>query len=237
MDINCDLGESLELLETGLDEALMPYLTSVNIACGFHAGDPYILRETVKNARKYGLKLGAHPGFDDKANFGRTDIELTPYEIYDLVQQQLQVFGEVVGGKFHHVKPHGALYNIAAARESYAGAIAQAVYDFDSSLVLYGLSDSLSISEAMKIGLNTYSEVFADRAYHANGTLVSRKTVGAVLYDLEVVKKQVSAFAKKEPIFSVEGTPLTLKADTICIHSDSPNAIALAQAVSSILSK
>ncbi len=236
MDINCDLGESLELLENGLDEALMPYLTSVNIACGFHAGDQYILGETIKNARRYGLKLGAHPGFDDKANFGRTEIELTPNEIYDLVRQQLQIFGELVGGKFHHVKPHGALYNMAAVRESYARAIAQAVYDFDSSLVLYGLSDSLSISKAMEIGLKTYSEVFADRAYNEDGTLVSRKTVGAVLYDLEVVKKQVSAFAKQEAIVSIEGTPLTLKADTICIHSDSPNAIALAQAVSSVLS-
>jgi UPF0271 protein len=230
IDINCDLGESLHFLESGHDEALMRFVHSVNIACGFHAGDDYILEKTIENALKYGLNIGAHPGFEDRKNFGRIEIELSENQIMDLISIQIEKL-EKTAGKLHHVKPHGALYNMAAKRTDYARAVAQAVANYDHNLILYGLSGSKSILEAQKIGLKTRSEVFADRGYHSDTSLVSRKTAGAILKDSEQIKLQVQAFANNTPFLSIEGAQITVKAETICIHSDTSNALEIAKLV------
>lgn len=231
IDINCDLGEAIKFLESGHDESLMAYIDSANIACGFHAGDEYIMSKTVENSLKHGLKIGAHPGFNDKDNFGRINHELTENQIIDLISVQLEALKRLAGNQLVHIKPHGALYNMAAKREDYAKAIARAVFEFDSSLVLYGLSGSKSISEAEKIGLKTCSEVFADRGYLANGNLAPRTTGGAVLNDKAIIKKQVYAFVSSSAIETLDGSSIHLKAETICIHSDTENAQEIAKLV------
>lgn len=228
MDLNCDLGESLELLASGHDEALMHFIDSANIACGFHAGDPYITRKTVENARKYRLRLGAHPGFDDRANFGRKDTELSEEELKRLIRMQLEYFRKFAG-EIHHVKPHGALYNMSARRQDYARIIAEEVYRFDPEIVLYGLAGSLSILEAKKVGLKTCPEAFADRAYLSDGSLAPRGREGAVLRDKEAIVRQVRHLAMGLPLETLDGPPLLLHAETVCVHSDTPQAVEIAQ--------
>lgn len=230
MDINCDLGESPDFLRSGHDEALMPYIRSVNIACGFHAGNAYIMKKTAENALKYGLNIGAHPGFNDKINFGRTEMDLSPDEIRDLIAVQLEAL-RTITGKIDHIKPHGALYNMAARRRDYACAIAEAVYAFDPHLVFYGLSGSLSITEAEKAGLSTRSEVFADRAYLSDGSLAPRSRQGAVLQDKLSIQKQVSNLVNGSPVETLDGPPVLLRAETICVHSDTEGALEIAKLV------
>lgn len=230
MDINCDLGESMNFLLSGHDEALMQYIHSANIACGFHAGDEYIMKKTAENALKHELNIGAHPGFNDKTNFGRTETEISPNEIRDLISIQLEAL-HTITNKIHHVKPHGALYNMSARRQDYARAIAEAVYAFDPNLILYGLSGSLSITEAEKIGLRTRSEVFADRAYLANGSLASRNRKGAVLQDKKSIAKQILHLLNSTPVETLDGPPILLKAETICVHSDTENVMEIAKLV------
>lgn len=225
MDINCDLGESLNFSR---DEALMPYICSVNIACGFHAGSEYIMKKTLENALKYGLHIGAHPGFDDKANFGRLETELPEPELRRLVRTQLDYF-QKFAGKIHHVKPHGALYNMSARRQDYARIIAEEIFDFDPDLVLYGLSGSMSIYEARRIGLKTCSEVFADRAYLSDGSLAPRSRTGAVLKDKKMIRKQVHQMVKGFPIETLDGPPVQPEAETICIHSDTEGSMEIAK--------
>lgn len=231
MDINCDLGEYAEFLENGHDEALMRYVSSVNIACGYHAGNEYIMLKTIEKALEYGIKIGAHPGFNDKANFGRNDIEMSEQSIINLIMEQLTIFSKYAGKEFHHVKPHGALYNMSARRKDYAQAIAEAVKQFNPKLKVYGLSGSISLEEAESSGLSVFHEVFADRAYHQDGRLVSRKQPGAVLENMDQIREQVSAFKNETPFLSLEGKAIQLPADTICIHSDSPNAVDIAKVV------
>lgn len=225
MDINCDLGESADFDH---DEALMQYIHSANIACGFHAGDAHIMEKTVENALKYGLNIGAHPGFNDKSNFGRMETEIPPYGIRDLISVQLEALYALTP-VVHHIKPHGALYNMAARRRDYARAIAEAVYAFDSRLTLYGLSGSCSMEEAEKIGLKTCSEVFADRAYLPDGSLAPRSRQGAVLQDRKSIEKQIRHLVKGYPVDTLGGSPILLKAETICIHSDTANAVEIAR--------
>ncbi len=225
MDINCDLGESLNFSR---DEALMPYIRSANIACGYHAGDEHIIKKTLENAQKYGLRIGAHPGFDDKTNFGRQEIDLAAPELRSLVRKQLEYF-QKLAGKIHHVKPHGALYNMSARRQDYARIIAEEIFDFDPNLVLYGLSGSMSICEARRIGLKTCSEVFADRAYLSDGSLAPRSRTGAVLKDKKMIRKQVHQMVKGFPVETLDGPPVQLRAETICIHSDTEGSVEIAK--------
>lgn len=234
IDINCDLGESIDFLKSGHDEALMKHITSANIACGFHAGDDYIMAKTVENVIKHNLEIGAHPGFNDKANFGRKEIELSQKGIIELVQIQLDKLQNISPIKLHHVKPHGALYNMSAKRKDYAEAIAQAVYEFGSNLILYGLSGSLSISAAQKIGLKTYSEVFADRAYLKNGSLAPRNLKGATLKDEKLIEKQIKALLNQKVIETLDDGKIVLEADTICVHSDSKKAVWVAEKIHKI---
>ena len=238
IDINCDIGESLDFLLSGHDEALMAFINSVNIACGFHAGGQEIMEKTIENAKKYNLNIGAHPGFDDIANFGRNEIDLPFGEVKELVSTQLSILGKVLkvkGLKMKHVKPHGALYNMSAKNSEYARAIAEAVYEFDNDLILFGLSGSLSISEAQKKGLKTYAECFADRSYQSDGSLANRSLANALKSDVEDIKKQTQSLVNGAAISTLDGKLIELQCDTICIHSDTPNALELAKAIYDIV--
>ncbi len=213
MTLNCDLGEGI-----GNDAALMPYIDEANIACGFHAGDAFTMRETVALCIRHGVKMGAHPSYLDRENFGRKEIELSPEEIYLLVKKQIEILNQIVktaGGTLNHVKPHGALYNTSAKNPDVAKAIAKAVKDIDPSLILFGLKGSLSIEVAQTMGLKTADEAFADRRYESDGSLTPRSQPGACFTEIQDVLDQVEK----------------IKADTWCIHGDGPYALEFAKAL------
>ena len=229
MDINCDMGEGI-----GNEAALMSYIDSANIACGFHAGDAATMREVILLCLKYNVNIGAHPSFPDRENFGRTLMQLPEPEVYDLVMTQLSGINDIArecGGKLHHVKPHGALYNMAAKNAVLAKTIAEAVKDFDVALVYYGLSGSVMIEEAKKAGLQTAQEVFADRTYQADGSLTPRSQGNALLADSPAVIKQVSKIIKEEKVNTIDGGEISIQADTICIHGDGEHAVEFAKAI------
>jgi UPF0271 protein len=194
IDVNCDMGEGI-----GNDEAIMPFISSANIACGYHAGDEKIMWQTIELAKRYNVSVGAHPSFLDKENFGRKEINLSPEEIYELVTQQLLLFNEIAisaDANMYHVKPHGALYNMSARETTIARAIATAVKDFDHNLILFGLSGSHSINEAKAIGLKIAPEVFADRTYQDDGTLTPRSQSNALIEDADKAVQQVLQMIK-----------------------------------------
>lgn len=216
MTINCDLGEGI-----GNDAALMPYIDEANIACGFHAGDAFTMRETVALCIRHGVKMGAHPSYLDRENFGRKEIELSSEEIYLLVKKQIETLNQIVktaGGTLNHVKPHGALYNTSAKNPDVAKAIAKAVKEVDCDLILFGLKGSLSIKVAQEMGLKTAEEAFADRRYENDGSLTPRSQPGACFTEVKDVLDQVER----------------IKADTWCIHGDGPHAIEFAKALHSL---
>jgi UPF0271 protein len=232
ININCDAGEGI-----GNDHLLIPFIHWANIACGYHAGDAETIKSTMELCARHHVVIGAHPSFYNRTNFGRKEIDLSPLEIYDLVTQQLYLFKELadmVNEGIRHVKPHGALYNMSARDPAIAGAIASAIKDFDSKLVLVGLSGSHSIEAARSIGLTIAREAFADRSYQDDGSLTSRSITGAVLDELQATK-QVLQLLKESTVTTITGKEIPLEADTICIHGDGPNAVAIAKAVSSIL--
>jgi len=229
IDINCDLGEGMPN-----DASIMPFISSANIACGFHAGDETTIRNTIRLAVKNHLAVGAHPGFADKENFGRVEILLPTHEYYALVMEQLVLFKEIAeqeGVAVHHVKPHGALYNLAVKNEMVATEIAKAVHDFDPSLIYYALSNSAMLRIAEEMGLKTASEVFADRTYQDDGTLTPRTQRNAMLTDSEMAARQVLMMAKDKKVTSLNGKSFPVKADTICIHGDLPQAYSFAKAI------
>ncbi|GGG84097.1 5-oxoprolinase subunit PxpA [Staphylococcus pragensis] len=228
IDLNCDLGEAFGNYSFGGDKDIIPLITSANVACGFHAGDENVMNDTVKIAKDNGVSIGAHPGLPDLKGFGRRNIDIAPQEVYNLMIYQLgalEGFCKAHGTTINHVKPHGALYNMGAKDKNIAHAIAQAVYDFDSSLILVGLSNSLLISEAESVGLKTASEVFADRRYEDNGQLVSRKEADAVITDTDEALDQVIKMVTENKVISKNGKEIDLKADTICVHGDGAHAL------------
>jgi UPF0271 protein len=229
IDINCDMGEGI-----GNDEAIMPFIHSANIACGFHAGDPQTMWQTIELAVKHNVSVGAHVSFLDRENFGRSEINLPPDEIYELVEQQLILLNEIAESfnvSINHVKPHGALYNLSAKDAAVAKAIAAAVKDYDSKLILFGLSGSHSITEAKNIGLKTASEVFADRSYQDDGSLTPRSQPDALISTTEAAVKQVLQMIKEGTVTSLSGKTVPIIAETICIHGDGPHAVAFAKAI------
>ncbi|MBI1343580.1 MAG: 5-oxoprolinase subunit PxpA [Terrimonas sp.] len=233
IDLNCDLGEG-----TGNDAAIMPFISSANIACGYHAGDTDTMKATVELALRHQVAIGAHPSFQDRDNFGRTDIQLPMREIYDLVTKQVDSLAAITqkaGARLHHVKLHGALYNMAARTKTISAIIALAVKDVDEDLVLYG--SRLMITEAKKIGLKTASEVFADRRYNEDGSLVSRKVAMAVIDSTEASIQQVMQMIRKGTVTTIDETEIPIQAETICIHGDGPHAIDFARAIHAYLSK
>lgn len=234
VDLNCDLGESFGAYRIGNDEEILHYVTSVNVACGFHAGDPSVMRKTVQLALEKGVKIGAHPGLQDLIGFGRRNINISPQEAYDIVLYQigaLNGFLQAEGGQMQHVKPHGALYNMAAKNKELALAIAEAVYKINSDLILFGLSGSELIRAGQSIGLKTASEVFADRTYQDDGSLTSRLEKDALIESDEAAVAQVITMVKEGKVLSQQGTDVAIKADTICIHGDGAHALSFASHV------
>lgn len=218
----------------GNDAELMDYVSSVNIACGFHAGDPTVMRKTVETAIEKNVAIGAHPSFPDLQGFGRREMSLSEQEIFDVALYQISALKgicEAFGGKLHHVKPHGALYNQAAKEKKFAAALARAVSAADKTLIFYGLSNSFLISEAKKIGLQTASEVFADRTYQSDGNLTPRSQTNALIRDTDQAVSQVLQMVKTQSVTAVDGTPVSIKAETVCIHGDGENALAFAREI------
>ncbi len=234
MDLNSDLGESFGAYVMGSDADLMPLITSANIACGFHAGDPQVMDRTVALAKQNGVTVGAHPGFPDLAGFGRRALEATEPEIENLVLYQIGALSGFIrahGLSLHHVKPHGALYNVASQDIRVARAIARGIARFDPSLILVGLANSALVKAAQEIGLIPASEGFCDRAYNADGTLRSRREPGAVHATPERAAAQAVQLARDHALTAFDGTIVPLEVDTLCIHGDTPHAVEYARAI------
>jgi UPF0271 protein len=238
VDLNCDMGEGFGTYKMGNDEEILDFVTSANIACGFHAGDPSTMRKTVKLALEKGVGIGAHPGFQDLTGFGRRNLHVTPREAYEIVVYQIGAlygFVKAEGAQMQHVKPHGALFNMAATDAALAEAIAEAVYAINPQLVLFGLSGSEIVKAGEKIGLRTANEVFSDRTYQTDGTLTNRKEANALITDTDAAIQQVVRMVKEGVVTSTLGTEVSIQADTVCIHGDGIHALDFARRISETL--
>jgi UPF0271 protein len=234
IDLNCDLGESFGAYQMGMDEEILGFVTSANIACGFHAGDPSVMRRTVSLALQKGVKIGAHPGLPDLAGFGRRNMAISPQEAYDIVLYQigaLYAFVQAEGASMQHVKPHGALYNMAAKSPELSKAIAEAVYRIDPQLVLFGLAGSELVRAGETIGLQTAHEVFSDRTYQHDGSLTPRSQADALIHDDEEAAAQVVRMVKEGKVRARQGVDVAVQADTVCIHGDGPRALHFARQI------
>lgn len=234
IDLNSDLGESFGAWPMGDDAALMASISSANIACGFHAGDPGTMRATIRLAQSHRVAIGAHPGFPDLAGFGRREIKASPQEVEDLVLYQVAALAGMAaaqGMRLQHVKAHGALYNMACRDRSLADAIARAVAACDRSLILFGLPGSELLRAGEQAGLRVAAEVFADRAYEPDGSLASRLKPGSVIHDAAAVVARAVQMVRDRQVVATDGTVIALSADTICLHGDTPGAADLARAV------
>lgn len=215
----------------GNDALLMPFITSANIACGYHAGDEETMKQTIQLCLQHNVAIGAHPSFLDKENFGRTVHNLPVNEIYILITEQLHLLNKIAANystQLTHVKPHGALYNLSAKNETVALAIANAVKDFDASLILFGLSGSISITAAANVGLKTMHEVFADRTYQDDGSLTPRTEPNSLIEKADEMIKQVKQMIYQKLVTTVSGKEISIQADTICIHGDGKHAVSFA---------
>ncbi len=229
IDINCDLGEGYTN-----DAELMRYISSANVACGFHAGDEDIIKKTIELCIKNKNAIGAHPGFNDKENFGRINIQLSDTELYDLVAAQitlLQDYCKQAGTKLHHVKPHGAMYNMAAINSSMSYTIAAAIKEVDESLIVYGLSNSELLIEANKLGLDTAAEVFADRTYQSDGTLTPRSIANAIIKNVDDSLQQCLQMIQNQNVKTINNSIVPVTTETICIHGDGDHAVDFAKSL------
>ena len=234
IDINCDMGESYGAWKMGDDAAVMPYITSANIACGFHGGDPATIRATVKLALDHGVAIGAHPSLPDLQGFGRRVMKISPQDLYDLVVYQagaVEAFARAAGARLHHVKCHGALYNMAANDAGLAEAMARAVKDLGGGLILYALSNSLMMSTGKKLGIRVAGEVFADRGYADDGTLAPRGSPGAMIEDAALAAQRAVSMVEEGYVTALSGRRVPVSADTLCLHGDQPGAVAFARAI------
>jgi len=234
IDLNSDLGESFGPWPMGEDTALMASITSANVACGFHAGDPGVMRTTIALAKANGVAVGAHPGFQDLVGFGRREIKATPQEVEDLVLYQIAALAGIAGThgvRLQHVKAHGALYNMAARDRGLADAIARAVAAFDKGLILFGLPKSELITAGERAGLRVAAEVFADRAYEPDGSLASRQKPGSVIHDDAAVVARAIRMVRERQVVAIDGSVISLEADTLCLHGDTKGAAALARSI------
>ena len=234
VDLNADIGESFGIYTTGSDEQLVRVVTSANIACGFHAGDPTVMRRTVGLAIQAGIGIGAHPGFPDLAGFGRREMQVAPEDVSNLVLYQIGALAAIVkseGGVLRHVKPHGALYNMSARRADMAEAIARAVASFNRNLLLIGPPGSQLLAAGSREGLTVAAEAFADRSYEPDGSLTPRHDVHALLTDPVHVTERALRMVRDGTVVARDGSSLSLKVDTLCVHGDTPGAVELAAAV------
>jgi UPF0271 protein len=234
IDLNCDMGESYGAWKMGADAEVMPFISSANIACGFHGGDPATIRQTVRLAVDHGVAIGAHPSLPDLQGFGRRAMKISPQDMYDLVVYQagaVEAFARAAGAKLHHVKCHGALYNMAANDEALSEAMARAVKDLGGDLILYALSGSKNFSVAKRLGVRVAGEVFADRGYADDGTLAPRGRPGAMIEDADIAVERALAMIEKGYVTALSGKPVPVSADTLCLHGDQPGAVTFAKAI------
>jgi UPF0271 protein len=240
IDINSDVGESFGAYTIGHDAGLMRSITSANVAAGFHAGDPSVLRQTIRTARAHGVAVGAHPGFPDLIGFGRRELKVTPGEAEDFVLYQVAAVAGVAAAEgvgLQHVKPHGALFNMAVHDAALASAIARAVAAFDKRLILFGLPGSEILRAGRAAGLRVAAEVFADRAYEPDGTLASRKKPGTVIHDPDLVVARAVRMVTQNSVVAIDGSVVALEADTMCVHGDTPGSDDLAARIRAGLEK
>ena len=231
VDLNSDLGESFGGYKLGLDEEVMKYISSANVATGWHAGDPLVMRKTVRLAKENGVAVGAHPGYPDLLGFGRRYMKLSSEEARNYILYQigaLYAFAKAEGLELQHVKPHGALYNALVREEELARAVIEGIADFDRRLIFVTLSGSRAAEIAGEMGVKAAHEVFADRAYNPDGTLVPRSKPGAVIHDKEEIVKRVISMVKDGGVKAINGEWVELKVDTICVHGDNPKAVEIA---------
>lgn len=240
MDMNCDMGESFGSYTLGYDSEAMPHVTSLNVACGFHASDPDVMAKTVFMAKKLGVAVGAHPGYPDLVGFGRRNMALSLEETKHAVMYQigaLDGFCRAAGIKMQHVKAHGALYNTAGDNLEVATAIAEAIKAVNPELYMLCLANSQMVTAAKNVGVPYVEEAFADRAYTEKGTLVSRKLAGSVIHDIDEVVKRVMMMVKEKQVISIDGKVVPLNAQTICVHGDSPGAVQMVAAIRAAFDK
>ncbi|MBR4895292.1 MAG: LamB/YcsF family protein [Clostridia bacterium] len=234
VDLNADLGESFGAYKIGADEEIIPLVSSVNIACGWHAGDPLVMGRSVKLAKEYGVSVGAHPGYPDLMGFGRRNMKVSPAEVKAYIQYQvgaLSAFCKAAGVKLHHVKPHGAMYNMAGADYKLARAVAEAVAEIDDSLPLLALSGSEMVRAANEIGLPCASEVFADRNYEEDGSLRARSFPDSMITDEDECIRRILRMVNEGKITAVTGKDIDIRADSICVHGDNPKALAFVKRI------
>lgn len=240
VDLNSDLGESFGLYTIGMDSEVLKYISSANIACGWHAGDALVMEKTVKMAKANNTKIGAHPGFNDLEGFGRRNLAVTPQEMKAYVKYQvgaLMSFAKAEGMVLQHVKPHGAMYNMAAKDYKLALAIAEAIKEVDDKLIFMGLANSEMIKAGKDVGLRVCNEVFADRAYNDDGTLVARSIPGSVIHDKDVAIQRVIKMVKEGKVTSINGKEVEINAESICIHGDNPEALNFSKNIKEALEK
>jgi len=240
IDLNCDMGESYGAWKMGADAEVMPFITSANIACGFHAGDPATIRNTVRLAVDRGVAVGAHPSLPDLMGFGRRVMRISPQDLYDLVVYQagaVEAFTRAAGAKLYHVKCHGALYNMAVDDEALSDAMVRAVKDLGSGVMLYALSRSKSFQLGKKAGIPVAGEVFADRGYSDDGTLAPRDRPGGMIEEPMAAVKQALAMIEEGYVTSLSGKRVAVSADTLCLHGDQPGAVSFAQALRKVFSE
>ena len=230
IDLNCDMGESFGMYKMGLDEEVIKYISSANVACGFHAGDPQWMRETVRLAEVHGVAVGAHTSFPDLVGFGRRNIEVSPEEARNDVIYQIGALQAFTSGhRLQHVKPHGAMYNRAVVDEDLARAICEAILEVDSDLILIALAGSRWVDIAQDMGLRVAREIFADRALNPDGTLVSRSEDGSVLHDVDEVADRSLRMVREGKATAIDGDTIEVDADSLCIHGDTPGAVEMAK--------
>ncbi|HAC19352.1 MAG TPA: LamB/YcsF family protein [Dehalococcoidia bacterium] len=236
IDFNCDMGESFGMYKMGLDEEVIKHITSANIACGFHAGDPNWMRTTVKLAEEHGVAIGAHPSFPDLSGFGRRAMNASALEVKNDVIYQMGALQAFTGAKrLQHVKPHGAMYNMAVDDQDLATAICEALLEVDSDIVLLALAGSQWISVAEDLGLRVGREIFADRALNTDGTLVSRSKEGSVIHDIQEVVDRSLRMVTEGKAVAISGEVIDVEADSLCLHGDTPGAVDMAQALKQAL--
>ncbi len=234
VDLNSDVGESYGTYKLGLDEDVLNYVSSVNIACGWHAGDPMVMEKTVALAKERKLGIGAHPGYPDLLGFGRRKMDVTPKEARNYLIYQigaLTAFAQAAGTSLQHVKLHGAFYNMVSADAVMAKETAKAIYDVDKNLIVLALAGSELVKASKELGLKVAEEVFADRAYNPDGSLVSRKLPGSVIHDKELAIERVKRMVVEGKVTSIDGTDIYINADSICVHGDNPEAVAFVKLI------
>jgi UPF0271 protein len=238
IDLNCDVGEHDGDEGARREAEILPHVSSANIACGLHAGDASVMRQTMQAARKHGVAVGAHPSLADRDNFGRREYAVSTDEVYELTLYQVgasAALANAVGVRLNHVKPHGALYNMAARDRALADAIARAVRDFDAGLVLFGLSGSQLIAAGEALGLTCASEVFADRRYQSDGTLTPRTESDALIHEADLAARQLLDMIERGVVRARDGSEVAVRAETVCIHGDAPTAPLFARRLAEML--